>query len=70
MKAIYLIANIDLGVEELSVHQLEATDDIMTNKDWLECLPSLKDGVEVITKVTSKKFLNSVKCCYHIAYLK
>lgn len=70
MKAIYLIANIDLGVEELSVHQLEATDDIMTNKDWLDCLPLLKDGVEVITKVTSKKFLDEVKSEYHIAYLK
>jgi len=70
MKAIYLIANINLGVEELPAHQLEATDDIMTNKDWLECLPRLKDGIDIITKVTSKKFLNSVKSEYHVAYLK
>ena len=70
MKAIYLLANIHAGVEEMPAHQLEATDVPMTNKDWLECLPLLKDGVEVITKVTSKKFLDSVKSEYHIAYLK
>ena len=70
MKSIYLLANIHVGIEEMPMCELKDDDIIMTNKDWLDCLPLLKDGVEVLTRVTNKKFLDSVKSEYHIAYLK